>query len=217
MVRIASRFASAGALAAALSLAVTPASARGWYGYGRGHHHDGIDGGDILAGVLILGGIAAIASAASHSSKRDRQVRDDYRNPQPYPQQRYDYQAPPPSPAAPASGNYQPRGIDGAVDMCVDQVERGDTHVASVDNASRTADGWRVAGQLSKGGGFNCWIDNDGRVRQVDFGRDRYSAYNDAAQGNQWTDQDYARARAAQADAAGPGGPVDGDLAYAGN
>jgi hypothetical protein len=100
--------------------------------------------------------------------------------------------------------------------MCVDQVERGDTHVASVDNASRTADGWRVAGQLSRGGGFNCWIDNDGRVRQVDFGRDRDSAYN-APQGNQWTDQDYARARAAQADAAGPGGTIDGDLAYAGN
>ena len=212
MVRIASRFASALALAAALSMAATPAAARGYYG--SRHHHDGIDGGDILAGVLILGGIAAIASAASNSSKnKQREVRDTYNYPPPAPryQERYDY-APPPPPAQ--SSGYQSRGIDGAVDSCVSQVERGSTRVASVDNASRTADGWRIAGQLSQGGGFNCWIDNDGRVRQVDFGNDRYQAYNDA-QGSQWSDQDYARARAAQAEATD--GPVDGDLAYAGS
>lgn len=213
MVRIASRFASALALAAALSMAATPAAARGYYG--SRHHHHGIDGGDILAGVLILGGIAAIASAASNSSKNRQQVRDDYNYPPPAPryQERYDY-APPPPPAQ--SSGYQSHGIDGAVDTCVSQVERGSTRVASVDNASRTADGWRIAGQLSQGGGFNCWIDNDGRVRQVDFGSDRYQAYNDPqGQGSQWSDQDYARARATQAEATD--GPVDGDLAYAGN
>ena len=39
----------------------------------RDHHRDrgGIDGGDILAGALIIGGIAAVAAAAS-SNNRDR-------------------------------------------------------------------------------------------------------------------------------------------------
>ena len=47
------------------------AANRGRGGWGRGgwggrhHHDDGIDGGDVFAGLLILGGIAAIASAAS--------------------------------------------------------------------------------------------------------------------------------------------------------
>ena len=212
MARMTSRFASLAAIAAAFSLAAaTPAEARGYYGH---RHHDGIDGGDILAGILIIGGIAAIASAASNSSKhKQEQVRDDYRYPQPYQQQRYDYQAPPPP--APASSNYQSGGINNAVNMCVDQVERGDTRVAAVDNASRTADGWHVSGQLSRGGGFSCSIDNEGRIRQLDVG-DRYSAYNDAPQGSQWSDQDYARARA-QANASADDGQIDGDLAYAGN
>lgn len=43
----------------------------GWGGYRHHHHGDGIDGGDVLAGILILGGIAAIATAASNNS-RDR-------------------------------------------------------------------------------------------------------------------------------------------------
>ena len=58
---------AAGAMALA---AASPAQAQ-W----RGDRHDrdrGIDAGDVIAGALIIGGIAAIASAAS----RDR---DDYR------------------------------------------------------------------------------------------------------------------------------------------
>jgi hypothetical protein len=41
-------------------------------------HHDGIDAGDVIAGALIIGGIAAVASAAS-SSSRDR-YSDRYRD-----------------------------------------------------------------------------------------------------------------------------------------
>ena len=52
-------------------------TAHGWRGY---RHRDRVDAGDVLAGVLIIGGIAAIASAASNSS-RNRDYRDDrYRN-----------------------------------------------------------------------------------------------------------------------------------------
>lgn len=213
MARMTSRFSLIAAGAAAFSLAATPAEARGWH-----HHHDGIGAGDVIAGALVIGGIAAIASAAS-KSKHDR---EDYDYPPPPPAPRYadgyDYRAPPPryddgyDRSAPARG-YHSSGIDDAVDACVGGVERGDTRVASVDNASRTADGWHVSGQLSRGGGFNCSIDNDGRVRQVDFGDDRYSANDEQPHGGQWSDEDYARARV-QADA---GDPYDGDVAYAAN
>ena len=65
-----SRFAAALAAAAALALSATPALAQvwGWGGGGWGHHHrDRVDAGDVIAGILIIGGIAAIASAASKS------------------------------------------------------------------------------------------------------------------------------------------------------
>lgn len=50
----------------------------GWRGcYGRGwnrHRHRGVRAGDVLAGVAIVGGIAAIASAANNNRRRDRDV-----------------------------------------------------------------------------------------------------------------------------------------------
>jgi hypothetical protein len=52
---------------AALSLAA-PADARG----GHRHHHDDVDAGDVVAGVAIVGGIAAIASAITRGN-RERQ------------------------------------------------------------------------------------------------------------------------------------------------
>ncbi len=206
------------ALAAALSMAATPASAANLpaqsrapqgvaqslpaiggaetlAGWGGRHHRDrgGIDAGDVLAGVLIIGGIAAIASAASNSSK-DSGPSEDYRYREPsypYPDERPDYR----EQDSYRGSTYSGGGIDNAVSICTDQVERGDTRVASVDNAARTADGWRISGQLDTGGGFNCWIDNDGRVRNVDLGG--VSLNDDAYPGsdNQWDDDSYARAR----------------------
>ncbi|HTN14461.1 MAG TPA: hypothetical protein VL094_06615 [Sphingomonadaceae bacterium] len=208
------------AIAAAISMAIMPASAAdlsmqspvlqsvrssslaiggnetmaGWGG--RRHHHDrgGIDAGDVLAGVLIIGGIAAIASAASKSDRTSEPSEDyRYREPSyPDPDDRPDYRA---------SNNYRDSGyssggIDNAVGLCTDQVERGDARVASVDNAARVADGWRISGQLASGGDFNCWIDNDGRIRDVDLGG---VSLNDGAYpglDNQWNDDAYARARA---------------------
>ena len=58
------------AAAAATTLAAFPASARDGWRSGR-HHNDRIDAGDIIAGALIIGGIAAIASSGSGRS-RDR-------------------------------------------------------------------------------------------------------------------------------------------------
>jgi hypothetical protein len=182
------RLGTALALAASLSMAASPALARDRWHNGR-HHDRGIDAGDVLAGVLIIGGIAAIASAAS----KPKEPKVVYR--EPYPDTRPEYR-PEYAPRPVASPSYVGGGIDTAVDMCVDQVERGDERVASVDNATRTNDGWRIAGQLGAGGGFSCWIDNDGRIRNVDLGGDYYGASYDEPSRGQLDDETYAEARA---------------------
>ncbi|MBV1916838.1 MAG: hypothetical protein KUG65_02075 [Sphingomonadaceae bacterium] len=153
--------------------------ARGW------HHRDrGLDAGDVFAGLLIIGGIAAVASAAS-KSKRESEARD-YRYPG----------APPPGNRYPSDENYRdwrdyherstrygdPRGtdripgradrlatgnMDAAVDVCVAEVERGNRNVDTVDGVNRDADGWRVDGKLRDGRGYSCSAGSDGRVRRM--------------------------------------------------
>lgn len=169
-----SRSAIALASAAMLSMIATPAMARGWHH----HHRDRVDAGDIFAGILIIGGIAAIASAAGRSDRerREREVR--------YPERRYpsdqdyrdyrDYRD--------GDGRYgddrddrygrpygesnYASGIDGAVDRCVSEVERDDRRVDTVDNVNREGDGWRVEGRLNNGRDFSCSVDVDGRIRR---------------------------------------------------
>jgi hypothetical protein len=64
---IATRIILAAATAASALAMATPADARHYH---RGH--DRIDAGDVIAGALIIGGIAAIASAASNNGYDDR-------------------------------------------------------------------------------------------------------------------------------------------------
>ena len=211
MARLISRLSGSAAIAATLSMAAAPVAAAelpqaparsvsqpgeaAWSGrvsedvangWGRHRRHrGGVDAGDVIAGVLILGGIAAVASAASKSSRQ----RDDYRYREPYRDERPEYR--------PERSSSSASGIDNAVDMCVGQVERGDDRVASVDNASRTGEGWRISGQLDAGGGFSCWIDNDGRIRNVDLDSGYYSSsYEGGEAASQYDDETYARARA---------------------
>lgn len=166
----------------------------------RYRRHRGIDGGDVLAGVLILGGIAAIAGAAKGS--RDRDARRDSRYPQPY---RGDYR-------------YDDgRGIDRAVSMCVREVERN-VRVETVDNVNRDARGWNVNGSLYNGQGFSCSIGEDGRIEAIDYGTGAtgYSAAPDdyqAGTDRQHNDDVYAAARARNSGGqpAYPGGPLPGD------
>lgn len=156
------------ASAAALSMMATPAMARDWGwggGWGGGHsrHHDrGIDGGDVLAGILIIGGIAAIASAASKSSK-DKRAQEDYRYPD-TPAQR--------DRSAGYGEDSRPQwqegsGINGAINRCMDEIDRGETRVDSVDGVNREGEGWRVQGRVKGGSNFTCAIDGEGRIRQV--------------------------------------------------
>lgn len=169
-----SRGASALAVAAALSLVATPAMARGWgggYGHHRHHHRDRVDAGDIFAGLLIIGGIAAIASAASKSEKEKRER--DYRYPdggypgdgarEDSPRYGEDRSGRDSAPGSRASAGE----LGDAVDRCVAEVERGDRRVEQVDNASRSADGWRIDGEVTGGRDFTCTLDRDLRIRQV--------------------------------------------------
>lgn len=125
----------------------------------RGHwdDDDDIDGDDILAGVLILGGIAAIAGIAN--SGRNRQEAP----PEPFPEEA-DYQAPP------RNDRYVSGGMTDAVDACVAEAEAGHGPVGSVDRASRSGEGWYVAGELDSGTSFACWVDGSGRVTDLEAG-----------------------------------------------
>ncbi len=179
-----SRSKAALAASACLSMVATPALAdRGWGGgggwgggWGGGGHHDrGISAGDVFAGILIIGGIAAIASAASKSD-RDRRAREqdrDYRYPDSTyrgdQSQRYGNER---------DSGYRPsaRSIDGAVDTCVNEVERSNNRVDTVDSAARDGEGWRIAGRTGNGRQFACSVGSDGRVRSVSVdGRAAYS------------------------------------------
>ncbi len=170
---------------------------RGRYRHGHRHRHR-TSVGDVLTGVLILGGIAAVASAAS----RNNRARDDYRyrDYRPYRgDSRYD----------------DSRGIDNAVRMCVDAIERN-VRVESVDGVDRTGAGWRVNGALFDGRGFTCRIGPDGRIDSVDYGQ-RSGGYDTSAADGQWDDDQYRAAWARTegtplaAQPAYPGGPLPGE------
>ena len=171
-----SRTASALALAASLSMAATPAMAQGWGGGGWGRHHDdGISAGDVFAGVLVLGTIAAIASASSKSNReRQAQTSDsrdrDYREDTPRYSDRQDSRN-----QDSRNYAYNARGIDGAVDTCVSEVERSSRTVDSVDTVNRDGDGWRVEGRVRGGTAFACSVGNGGRIRSVTV--DGHAAY----------------------------------------
>jgi len=125
---------------------------RGWRGGWRRHRR--VDAGDVIAGVLILGGIAAIADAASDSRRRDREgERRRY--------ERRDYR--------PQRRDNGTRGLDRAVDQCVGEIQR-DVRVDRVDSVDRTANGWIVTGSLFNGSGFTCAIGNNGRIDAIEYG-----------------------------------------------
>jgi hypothetical protein len=206
------KLAATAAMAAAFSLLATPAAAidlprpsaaKAYDGEAqnaerhrrRYRDRDGIDAGDVVAGVLILGAIAAIAGAGKNNRERER-----YEESYPRPDEDTGYRTP---------GQYErsdSRGIDRAVDMCVGEVERGSERVGTVDSATRSADGWRVSGELEGGAPYSCSIGNDGQIGDVFVG-DREVASAPSADG-QWDDEVYAKARADQRGV----DPVDGDL-----
>lgn len=122
------------ALLAAGLIASTPAMARDHRG-----HRDGIDAGDVIAGALIIGGIAAIATAASNGGNRYGssygRFDDDSRR-------GYD--------RGYSANNYDSRT---AVDQCVRAAQRdarryGWARVTDVTSIDRVRGGYEVRGRL---------------------------------------------------------------------
>jgi hypothetical protein len=139
------RRAIAAVTTAALMSASAPAFAGGWggtyvsagfgfgSGYGRGYgrkrwrHRDGVDAGDVIAGIAVIGAIAAIASSASRK-KRERPDGDNRRD-----------------------GRIVSE--DAAVDACALAAEGQAGRAASVRDITqvdRTADGWDVEGTIEE-------------------------------------------------------------------
>lgn len=118
---------------------------RGWRGHNRG-----IDGGDILAGALILGGIAAIASAASNSANTRRGPND-----------RYSY-------------NDDVRSASNQCGAAAAAQSGLGARVERIDNVVRDGNGWRVEGLVgSRRNGvdsFTCGT-SYGRIDYVRFNR----------------------------------------------
>lgn len=164
---------------------------RGWR---RGYRRRGIRGRDIFAGALVIGGIAAIASAASNNRRRDREVVVVERT------RDRDYNYRPENRRSTIRSTSGGSGIDNAVSICLNQIEQ-DIRVDSVNGASRVGSGWIVTGSLFDGSGFSCQIDNSGRISDIDYGRgfgaSSFSSTQSFARAEgQLTDDRYASARA---------------------
>lgn len=159
-----------------VGLSATPAEARGRYGGWGYRHHDRISTGDVLGGLLIIGTIAAIASAAS-KDKRERAP--DYRYDPPYrdderrevpryePEARDDTNS-----GAYGRGEAESRAAD-ACSWAVEGEMGDDARVDSITGTEANNGGWYVTGTASRLGGevrsFGCSYRN-GRVVDVNFG-----------------------------------------------
>lgn len=173
--------AAAAVVVTSVGISAVPAEARsrnGGWGY---RHHDRVSTGDVLGGLLIIGTIAAIASAAS----KDRRERaPDYRYDPPYrDNQRYDQRdsdyVPPVDNGGETgdargygNGDVQTRAAD-ACSWAVEAEMGDDARVERIDGTEANNGGWYVTGTASRLGGevrsFGCSYRN-GRVVDVNFG-----------------------------------------------
>lgn len=170
---------------ASLSWSADSDKAEGWrgnrgyrgyrgYGYGRGYrrHRNRVDAGDVLAGVLILGGIAAIASAASKNKQDRRSDNRDYRYDQRNDDRRYDNRQS--DSRSDGQGDRGTGPMDIAINVCSNAAERqagNNARVSEIQSVARDGAGWRVEGGLSGGAQsvFLCGT-TDGRVDFVQLG-----------------------------------------------
>jgi hypothetical protein len=173
-----SRIAASLAAIAVLSISATPAFAHGrgaWHGHHR-HGRGGIDGGDLLAGLLVIGGIAVIADAASKANDRRSDDRADYPGgPDGDFPSEGDYAGERDGPdfgqgdysGGPGAVAGSQQGFDGAVDACSVELDRSDRRISSVDNVRRMGGRYSVEGRLDDGRGYACSVDDTGQIRSV--------------------------------------------------
>ncbi|NJS15714.1 MAG: hypothetical protein HC788_15400 [Sphingopyxis sp.] len=153
-------------MASSLVVAVAPAEAR----HRHYRHRDRVDAGDVIAGIFLIGAIAAIADSAGKNKGRDRQD-GDYR----YDRRDRDYRAAPEPQSnrqwTPGSNSDESR----AVEACswAAEGEIGDfARVGQIDGVEREGNDWRVTGSVAAPEtmprDFTCTY-RAGRVTSVDF------------------------------------------------
>jgi hypothetical protein len=144
--------------AGAMALSASPAAA-------RDRHDDGIDAGDIIAGALVIGGIAAVASSIGNNNRYDRTYGGPYYG---------DY-----------NGRYDSRyGYDynrygnsrQAVQQCVNAAQRSawGARVTDIRSIDRKRDGYRIKGTVvvnERGGGWGRDYNYRYRGRNYDQGK----------------------------------------------
>lgn len=139
---------AAGAIAAT---SLTPAMA-------RDRNNDGIGAGEIIAGALVIGGIAAIASASNNRDDRyNGYNNDDFR--------RYGYND---------RNDYERRGNPRrAVEMCVRAAERGASRhsfgrakVTDIRDIDRKNGGYTIKGRIAVNSKGRGWRSSDGLYGQ---------------------------------------------------
>jgi len=146
----------AGAAAAALVSVSAPAQARDRY------DRDGISAGEVIAGAVVLGGLAAVIAASDNDRDRYGYDRGD----------RYDYDR-----AGYGNANRYGGGR-AAVNQCVNGVERwasrySRSDVTQIRDIERTRYGYRVKGNLVVQDGWRG--NNRGYDRYDRYDRDGYS------------------------------------------
>jgi len=151
----------AGAAAAALVSVAAPAQAR------DRRDNDRISAGEVIAGAVILGGLAAVI--ASSDNDRDGRYNDD-RN---YNRDGYDYNRS-------GYGYNNQGGGRAAVSQCVTAVETWSNRysrsdVTEIRDIQRTRGGYKVTGKLVVQDGWRGQNRGQGRYDQGDrYGNDRY-------------------------------------------
>ncbi|TMJ15202.1 MAG: hypothetical protein E6G94_07645 [Alphaproteobacteria bacterium] len=143
----------AGAATAALLTVSLAAPAEAQYRNNYRHHDNGIDAGDVVAGVAIVGGIAAIASAIGRDGSRYG----------------YGYGS--------SYGNQYRGGYNAAVQACGYEAQRYGRGGVQVTDVERTGnDRFRVRGVI--GGGYDRYDRGVDQRYERDYGRyDRGDAY----------------------------------------
>ena len=157
------------ALVASVGMAV-PAQAQWRGGYRPYRHHDRIDGGDVLLGAVLAGGVIAVATAASNANRQ----RQALPAPEPLPQQWDDRDGQHGSfddgddfgdddvPVAPDDEDraVASTGEDQAADACAAAAEAEGRRLArravvsEVTDVDRAGNGWFVAGTIELSDGY---------------------------------------------------------------
>jgi len=111
--------------------------------------------GNVLTGLLVVGGIAAVAKAIDKDQEKRRRDRTEGRS-YPYRDNSGDYRDG-------RSGRYGGGEADRAVDACAVEAERSG-RVDEILDVARMGDEWRVRGDYDDGRAFSCSVGRDGRA-----------------------------------------------------